>query len=158
MAKQLSNTRPDNSLIGAAGVHFVASELSRRGLIALPTIRNTAGFDIVAATPDGKWHGNIQVKTSAKNVKFWPVGTRYKSWHGRRNYYAFVRYLKREARFEVFVESADGVKRHIERHLANLARQGRSEWTPCWHLPQTELHQNRVRARWTALGIPRPEV
>jgi len=45
----------DTSLIGAAGVHFVVSELSLRGLIALPTIRNTAGVDVVIANKAGTW-------------------------------------------------------------------------------------------------------
>ncbi len=36
----------DNALIGAAGVYYVAAELSLRGLIAMPTIHNTAGMDI----------------------------------------------------------------------------------------------------------------
>jgi hypothetical protein len=44
----------EKALIGAAGVHFVCGELSRRGFIALPTIRNTRGIDILAITPKGK--------------------------------------------------------------------------------------------------------
>ncbi len=36
-----------NDLIGVTGVHFVAFKLSLRGLIVLPTIRNTAGIDFV---------------------------------------------------------------------------------------------------------------
>ena len=55
-----------NALVGAAGVHWVVSELSRRGLIALPTVRNTAGFDIVVATPDGSSTATLEVKTSLK--------------------------------------------------------------------------------------------
>lgn len=53
-----------NALIGIAGVHYVVSELSRRGLIALPTIRNTQSYDFIAATRDGTRHANIQVKAS----------------------------------------------------------------------------------------------
>lgn len=43
-------------LVGAAGVHYVASELSFRGMIALPTIRNTAGYDLIVVSADGKRH------------------------------------------------------------------------------------------------------
>jgi hypothetical protein len=68
----------DKSLIGAAGVHFVVSELSLRGLIALPTIRNTAGIDVVVVNYDRTWHANLQVKTSKRKVSFWPIGSRYK--------------------------------------------------------------------------------
>lgn len=34
-------------LTGAAGVFYVASELSMRGMVALPSIRNVKGADIV---------------------------------------------------------------------------------------------------------------
>jgi hypothetical protein len=50
----------DTALIGAAGVHFVVSELSLRGLIALPTIRNTAGVDVVVTDKMG--HGKPTCK------------------------------------------------------------------------------------------------
>ena len=43
----------NTSLIGAAGVHHVVSELSLRGLIALPTIRNTAGVDVIVTNMNG---------------------------------------------------------------------------------------------------------
>jgi hypothetical protein len=43
----------DKALMGAAGVHFVVSELSVRSLIALPTIRKTAGLDVVAVDKSG---------------------------------------------------------------------------------------------------------
>lgn len=42
-----SNKKVTKTLLGIAGVHFVVSELSLRGLVALPTIRNTAGIDIL---------------------------------------------------------------------------------------------------------------
>ena len=56
----------NNDLIGIAGVHYVVSELSRRGLIAMPTIRNTAGIDILVAKPNGSEQAVLQVKTAGK--------------------------------------------------------------------------------------------
>ena len=90
----------DKALMGAAGVHFVVSQLSVRGLLALPTIRNTAGIDIVVVNKRGTWQANLQVKTSRSKVGFWPVGKHYDAWRGRNNYYVFVRFLKAEHRFE----------------------------------------------------------
>ena len=92
-----------NALVGIAGVHYVAAELSRRGLIALPTIRNTAGYDIIVATPDGKKHANIQVKTSLKEVKFWLMPTADKVCTKRNDYYVLVRWVERGKRFEGFM-------------------------------------------------------
>jgi hypothetical protein len=83
----------DNALVGAAGVHHVAAVLSLRGLIALPTIRNAPGIDLVVVNPTGSWHGNVQVKTSQHKVNFWPISTRYHQFSGPHNYYAFVRYV-----------------------------------------------------------------
>jgi len=63
----------DGALIGAAGVFHVAAELSLRGMIALPTIRNTAGYDLIVTSHDGSKHANIQVKTSGQYPTFWPI-------------------------------------------------------------------------------------
>jgi hypothetical protein len=59
-----SSKKLPNDLIGVAGVHFVVYELTLRGLIALPTIRNTAGIDIIVSEPDDSGQANLQVKTS----------------------------------------------------------------------------------------------
>ena len=75
----------NNQLIGMAGVYFVASELSRRGFIALPTVRNTVGIDLVVASTDGSFQANLQVKTSFQRVSSpWPVGNNYAdfNWKG----------------------------------------------------------------------------
>lgn len=63
-----------NAMTGAMGVHFVAAELSRRGVVALPTIRNTKGFDIVTVSQDGRTFATVQVKASLKRDSFWLVG------------------------------------------------------------------------------------
>jgi len=62
--------RPNTTLVGIAGVHHVVSELSRRGLVALPTTRNIAGYDLVVTTVGGGKHANVQVKTSGKRASF----------------------------------------------------------------------------------------
>lgn len=113
-------SKSDNALVGAAGVHFVVSELSLRGLIALPTIRNTAGVDVVVVSADGAWHANLQAKTSKNKVTFWPVGKRYEELCGKNNFYVFVRYLKKESRFEAFLESADRVAEEVKARSKTL--------------------------------------
>jgi len=86
----------DTSLVGAAGVHAVVSELSLRGLIALPTIRNTAGVDVIVANKAGTWHANLQVKTSRSRVGFWPIGKKYSDWVGPNKFYVFLRFNKKK--------------------------------------------------------------
>jgi hypothetical protein len=53
----------EKPLVGACGVFYVSAELSRKNWIAMPTIRNTSGIDIIA-TKDDKVV-NIQVKTNS---------------------------------------------------------------------------------------------
>ena len=144
------NPTIDKALIGAAGVHFVASELSLRGLIALPTIRNTAGIDIVVVNKDGTWQANLQVKTSRSKVSFWPIGGNYNAWRSRNNFYVFVRYLKNEAQFEVFLESSERVAMQVTSRVAQEKKRGLKEWAPCWHL---QGESDRVKQQWVEFGL-----
>ncbi len=139
----------DKALIGAAGVHFVASELSLRGLVALATVRNTAGVDIVAVNPSGTWHANIQVKTSRSNVKFWPVSKHFDSWVHRNNYYVFVRYIPKQNRFEAFLESSIAVATHLRKRIEYEQSKGLKEWAPCWFLDGRE---EVLAAQWKHFG------
>lgn len=64
--------RNSNNITGASGEYFAAAELSRRGWIAVLTLKNTPNIDLIATTPDGKRTINIQVKTrSISNRKGW---------------------------------------------------------------------------------------
>jgi hypothetical protein len=128
----------DKSLIGAAGVHFVVSELSLRGLIALPTIRNTASVDIVAVNKQGTWQANIQVKTSRSKVSLWPISENYPKWCGPNNYYAFVRYLAQEGRLEVFLETSIRVIEQVRVRQVQEAERGLAKRAPCWYLQGEE--------------------
>lgn len=135
----------DKALIGSAGVHFVATELSLRGLIALPTIRNTAGIDIVVVNKEGTRQANLQVKTSRSKVSFWPIGKHYDTWSGAHNFYVFVRYLKNEMRFEAFLESSDNVAKQVATRVAEERKRELKEWAPCWYLQGEDI---RLRQKW----------
>jgi hypothetical protein len=145
-----ANPTIDKALIGAAGVHFVASELSMRGLIALPTVRNTAGIDIVVVNKAGTWHANLQVKTSRSKVSFWPINKSCDTWQGPSNYYVFVRYLKDEARFEVFLESSERVAKQVADRMVQDKERGAAEWAPCWYL---QGENERLQRQWLEFGM-----
>jgi len=55
-------TGRQNKLVGQTGEYLVASELSRRGLIATTFTGNVPHYDIIATTDKGK-HISVQVKT-----------------------------------------------------------------------------------------------
>ena len=138
-------TTRDKALMGAAGVHFVVSELSLRDLIALPTIRNTAGIDIVVVNKSGTWQANLQVKTSRSKVNFWPVGAHYEKWRGQNNFYVFVRYLRAEGRFEAFLKSSYRVAEQLSAWVMKEKQLGHKPWAPCWLLEKEEA---RLRQQW----------
>src|SRR5882757_10010201 len=66
------NLRSANNITGVSGEYFAAAELSRRGWIAVLTLKNTPNIDLIATTQDGSRTVNIQVKTrSVGNRKGW---------------------------------------------------------------------------------------
>lgn len=94
--------RASGSLTGVAGVHFVVGELSRLGFIALPTVKNTKGIDIIASTQDFKRTIYLQVKTNKDKYDFWIVGN---SLQDDSIFYVFVNLLsnQKNARPEYYV-------------------------------------------------------
>lgn len=141
----------NKALVGAAGVHYVVSELSLRGLIALPTMRNTAGIDVVATSRDGSWNANLQIKTSGGKVGFWPVGKSYTGFRGRRNYYVFLRYLRDEQRFQGFLQTSNRVATDVEETAKRHRRQGYKDWGPSWFLGDKQ-EQSKLTRKWQAFG------
>jgi hypothetical protein len=90
-------------------------ELSRRGLIALPTIRNVAAFDVVVSTRDGIRHANIQVKTSLRRVNFFPMPPSNRVSVSPRTWYVLLRWLNAEDRFEGFMLSGREAREEVRR-------------------------------------------
>jgi|SRR2546425_7931684 len=152
---RLVSITDDKALIGAAGVHFVVSELSLRGLVALPTIRNTRGIDVVVVKSDGSWHAKLQVKSSKNKVNFWPVGSKYRDFSGPNNFFVFVRFVEREARFEAFLVQAEEAIKRIDRTEAECRRQGYKKWAPCYYLPKDQLTASALHKRWRTFGSDR---
>jgi len=138
-------------LIGAAGVHFVVSELSLRGLIALPTARNTAGIDVLVSEPDGSALASLQVKTSLGKTSSWLT---YRPLQGPRVFYVFLRYIKSEKRFEGFLESSEEVAKQVRRNLRrDYQRRGRKGFS-VWKLPSSPEGVEQLRQRWETWRPP----
>jgi hypothetical protein len=110
-----SKARTPVALVGSAGVHHVVSELSRRGIIALPTTRNTPAYDVLASSLDGRRHANIQVKTSLKRVNFFPMPPSASVRCGDQDYYVFLRWLRSESRFEGFMLTGRQARAEVRR-------------------------------------------
>lgn len=105
--------RKDNSITGAAGVFYAASILSLRGMIALPTIKNVAAYDILVSSSDGERHANIQVKASGECVTFWPISKLEKVKSGIGDFYVLLRCVEKE-KFEGFMLTGAEMKTELE--------------------------------------------
>ncbi len=132
----MDSQKGSNTLIGIAGVHYVVCELSRRGLIALPTTRNTAGYDVIAVTQDGKKHANIQVKTSShQSPGFWPVATRVESIRrGPADYYVFLSGMQEKGTIQGYLLTGKDVLKEIRQHYRDKAFTAGKPFPYCLHL------------------------
>jgi hypothetical protein len=145
--------RPDNALIGAAGVFYVASELSLRGLVALPTIKQTRAYDLIVTSADGKHHANIQVKTCGKKTNFWPTPAPEKIPTGPNDYYALVHRV--EGRFEAFLLASSEAKSTVEQVCKDCEERKKKLFPNIWIGESTGP---RWKQQWdTWKGEPLPE-
>jgi hypothetical protein len=122
----MKHHKNSSALTGIAGVHYVVSELSRRGMIALPTIRNTAAYDIIVVSLGGRKHANIQVKASAKAARFWLMPAPKHVRAGPFDHYVFLRWMGEGNGYQGFMLSGKEVKGEVAFNSYRQKRRGRS--------------------------------
>jgi hypothetical protein len=142
-----SRDKLTNDLIGVAGVHFVAFRLSLRGLIVLPTIRNTAGIDLLVNNPLNGSQASLQVKTSINRVRFWPTSTPEKCLRGARTYYVFLRYDAKVESFEAFLQDGEEVAKQVTWNAEDYLKRDRKAFS-FWQLPRSEEEIEQLRQNW----------
>ncbi len=163
------DARLDNSLIGAAGVHYAAYRLTRRGLLALPTVRNTPGTDLIVTSLDGRHHANIQVKTTqSPTAKFWIICSAKKFAKlpfSEHDYYVLLRPRRTDDpageldEFEGFMLTADEAKKEMaaQLHYWRTIKRQEPKFSLCiyvdkgrrekeWRLPEDS--KEKWRKRW----------
>ena len=140
----------DKALIGAAGVFHVSAELMMRGIIALPTIRNTAGYDIVATTKDGARHANIQVKTSGKWVNSWPICEKIESVKdGPDDYYVVLRRNRKNDAFECYMLTGREMKEWLDGEEKWYKAKGLvRKFTRCLNFDKEGKNAARFEKQW----------
>lgn len=99
-------------LSGISGEYFVAAELSRHGLIAAVTLRNTRGIDILVSRPGGKKSATIQVKTRQNAGKNWVLDKSDEIPKGSNHYYVFVALNGAAGRPEYHIVQGDYVAKY----------------------------------------------
>ena len=61
------SNKKDTQISGMIGVFYIAMELSRRGFVAIPTIRNVKSIDLLVTNDTGTRTISLQVKTNKGN-------------------------------------------------------------------------------------------
>jgi hypothetical protein len=112
-------------LTGIAGEYFVAAELSRRGLVASLTLRNTRGIDILASNAEATKSVGIQVKTNQGGKRHWLLSEKAERDTAENLFYVFVNLNERGAPDYHIVPRSVVAKYVRERHAAWLATPGR---------------------------------
>jgi len=81
-----------STLLGAAGEHFVMSELLRRGYIAALAPQGVPNADIIVTDLEGQRLCSIQVKTRSKRGSDggWHMKPKHEKIYGERLFYCFV--------------------------------------------------------------------
>ncbi len=103
-------------------------------MVALPTVRNTAAYDVIVATPDGKRHANLQVKASQNSRSFFLMPPSAKVRAGAHDYYVLLRWLAKENRYEGFILSGQAARNEVRRSELDQTRRRRSgkRKSPVW--------------------------
>lgn len=113
-------------LSGNAGEYAVATELSRRGLIASLTSKNTRGIDILAADENALETFAIQVKTNQGYKKEWMLTEKSETMISDNFFYIFVNLGTKTSHPEFhIVPSAEVAKYITETHQQWLSTPGK---------------------------------
>ncbi|MGD0671276.1 MAG: hypothetical protein ABSB13_04315 [Candidatus Binatus sp.] len=119
------------ALLGAAGEHFVMSELLRREYVAALAPAGVPTADIVVTDVEGQRLCSIQVKTRRDigSDGGWHMKSKHEGFRGTRLFYCFVDFGKStEDRPKVFVMPstivAEALQRSHQKWLATLGAKG----------------------------------
>jgi hypothetical protein len=134
------------SLSGASGVYWVCMQLSLRGLLAMPTIRNTAGIDVLVSTASGV-SADLQVKTAQRTVGFWPTQAPDQIVVSPHVFFVFVRWRDEQRSFEGFLVPSGDVRERVLEHAARKEARGLKPFHS-WRLPADVAAQNKLSDAW----------
>lgn len=119
-------TKLPSILVGVAGEYFVAGELSRRGLIASITLRNTRGVDLLVSNQDATRQVGIQVKSNRHDKPEWMLNAKAESYFADNLFYVFVNLRGDQSRPDFYVVPSKVVSDYIRtRHREWLDTPGR---------------------------------
>lgn len=112
-------------LCGISGEYSTAAELTRRGLVASITLRNTRGIDILVSNADASKSAGVQVKTNQNGKRVWLLNRKAEDFQSKNLYYIFVCLKSPGNRPDFFVVPSKDVAEYVTKsHARWLARPG----------------------------------
>ncbi len=152
---QSAESKTTSLLAGVAGEYFVAAELSRRGLIASISLRNTRGIDILTTNAAATKSANIQCKTSQGPKPAWILGDKSESFVSDSHFYVFVLLggLLDRPRFHIVPsnEVAERIRLAHSNWLSAPGRNGRPHTDNS--IRKFEDKDGKYLERWDLLGL-----
>jgi hypothetical protein len=104
-----------NNLVGVAGTYYVAAELSMRGYIALVTLKNTKGIDLIVSSEESFNSVGIQVKTNQNaNNQGWILSSKNENLNSDNLIYVFVNLKTNNSRPDFFIVPSNIVADYIK--------------------------------------------
>lgn len=138
-------------LVGVAGEYFVAAELSRRGIIASISMRNTRGIDILATNENAKRSVTIQCKANQDGGASWILNKKAEGFSPANHFYVFVALSGPTERPKYHVVPAEAVAKYTrESHQVWLKGKASRNDTPMRKFDDME---GKYIDRWDLLGL-----
>jgi hypothetical protein len=138
---------------GLAGEYFVAAELSRRGIIASVTLKNTKGVDVLASDTNVKQLVGIQVKTNQNAKRKWLLNEQAEKVHSDNFFYVFVNLDNKKSCVPDYfiVPSKIVAKRIKENHKRFIENKGND--TAMREFIIEDLEKSEYKNNWNILGL-----
>lgn len=113
-------------LAGVAGEYYVAAELSKLGLIASITLRNTKGVDVLCSNAEASKTVGIQVKTNKGTNRDWILNQKAEGYFEDNLFYVFVNLNNNLNSPDYFIVPSKVVGMYcLESHKEWLAKPGK---------------------------------
>lgn len=141
-------------LTGIAGEYFVAAELTRRGLVASLTLRNTRGIDILVSNTDATKTVGVQVKTANGSKPHWILNKKAEADSAENLFYVFVLLRDLDCPAYYVVPRNDVAKYVATTHkewLSALSKNGRAHKDS--DIRQFKDPKGVYLDKWGALGL-----
>lgn len=124
--KEEQQEKLNSVLTGVSGEYFVAAELSRQGMLASITLRNTKGVDILCSNGDATKSVGIQVKTNKGSNRAWIMHKKAEDFYAKNLFYIFVNLNNNKKSPDYFIVPSKKVAKFTkEGYTAWRARPGR---------------------------------